>query len=90
MGEEAKVQTNQDTQLELEYNRHRDHLERSLASMKQKVEYEQHTHAVDTTKMIKENTALIREINDVRKEVGKIELEKTGTDKVKLPALKFV
>lgn len=55
--------------------------------MKQKVEYEQHTHSLDTTKMIKENTVLIREINEVRKELGKIELEKPAVSD-KLPQLR--
>ena len=60
--------------------------------MKQKVEYEQHTHSIDTTKMIKENTALIREINDVRKEVGRLEIEKSAKDvkSIKLPPLKLM
>lgn len=41
-----------------------------ISSMKQKMTHEEESHIADTSKMIKENTILIHEINSVRKEMS--------------------
>lgn len=60
--------------MEVEYHRHRDHLEKSIKSMRHKIGAEQANHTTDTSRMIRENTVLVHEINEIRKEIINMEL----------------
>ncbi|EAN96160.1 hypothetical protein, conserved [Trypanosoma cruzi] len=60
-----------------EYNRERDHLERNLAGLKNKVNKDAENNRTDKNRITTENVILIREINDLRKEARRL-AEKAG------------
>ena len=62
-----------DASAEIEYKRHRDYLERSIRTMQNKIGQEQVGHVFDTSRLIKDNTSLIHEINDIRKEMANLD-----------------
>eukprot|EP00742_Colponemidia_sp_Colp-10_P003011 GILJ01003213.1.p1 GENE.GILJ01003213.1~~GILJ01003213.1.p1 ORF type:complete len:1307 (+),score=279.75 GILJ01003213.1:41-3922(+) len=69
--EESKApQMDQDTQKE--YNRQRDYLERSVESLKRKLAKDSEVHRQDNMRIMQENVALIKEINDLRREIKTI------------------
>ncbi|RNF03776.1 WDdomain 65 [Trypanosoma rangeli] len=51
-----------------EYSRERDHLERNLAGLKNKVNKDAENNRTDKSRITTENVILIKEINDLRKE----------------------
>merc|ERR1712087_885465 len=53
-----------DSDIQREYNRQRDYLEKSVESFKRKLIKDSHVHRSDNTRILQENVALIREIND--------------------------
>ncbi|XP_072199610.1 cilia- and flagella-associated protein 57 [Excalfactoria chinensis] len=58
-----------DTDLQQEYVRQREYLERNLAALKKKVVKDQETHQAAYTRIMQENVSLIKEINDLRQEL---------------------
>ncbi|XP_074859320.1 cilia- and flagella-associated protein 57 [Carettochelys insculpta] len=58
-----------DTDLQQEYTRQREHLERNLATLKKKVVKESEIHRADNVRIMQENVSLIKEINELRKEL---------------------
>uniref|UniRef100_A0A8D0GI28 Cilia- and flagella-associated protein 57 n=1 Tax=Sphenodon punctatus TaxID=8508 RepID=A0A8D0GI28_SPHPU len=58
-----------DTDLQQEYTRQREHLERNLATLKKKVVKESEIHRTDHVRIMQENVTLIKEINELRKEL---------------------
>ncbi|XP_071011263.1 cilia- and flagella-associated protein 57-like [Oncorhynchus clarkii lewisi] len=58
-----------DAEVQREYARHREHLERNVASLKRKLAKDGVVHHADNVKIMQENATLIREINDLRKEL---------------------
>ncbi|CAB1323901.1 unnamed protein product [Coregonus sp. 'balchen'] len=58
-----------DTDIQREYARHREHLERNVASLKRKLAKDGVVHHADNVKILQENATLIREINDLRQEL---------------------
>lgn len=67
-----------------EYNRERDYLERTVSGLKKKLIKDSETNRADRTRIISENVVLIKEINELRREVktltaSKRNLEATGT-----------
>ncbi|KAM7099461.1 cilia- and flagella-associated protein 57 [Molossus nigricans] len=57
------------TDLQLEYTRQREHLERNLATLKKKVVKDSELHRTDYVRIMQENVSLIKEINELRREL---------------------
>ncbi|XP_030679044.1 cilia- and flagella-associated protein 57 [Nomascus leucogenys] len=57
------------TDLQQEYTRQREHLERNLATLKKKVVKEGELHRTDYIRIMQENVSLIKEINELRREL---------------------
>ncbi|XP_032349913.1 cilia- and flagella-associated protein 57 isoform X3 [Camelus ferus] len=55
--------------LQQEYARQREHLERNLATLKKKVVKESELHHTDYVRIMQENVSLIKEINELRREL---------------------
>ncbi|XP_070224411.1 cilia- and flagella-associated protein 57 isoform X3 [Bos mutus] len=55
--------------LQQEYARQREHLERNLATLKKKVVKESELHRTDYVRIMQENVSLIKEINELRREL---------------------
>ncbi|XP_048207027.1 cilia- and flagella-associated protein 57 isoform X3 [Perognathus longimembris pacificus] len=55
--------------LQQEYARQREHLERNLATLKKKVVKESELHRSDYVRIMQENVSLIKEINELRREL---------------------
>ncbi|KGL93039.1 WD repeat-containing protein 65, partial [Charadrius vociferus] len=58
-----------DTDLQQEYMRQREYLERNLAALKKKVVKDQEIHQAAYTRIVQENVSLIKEINELRQEL---------------------
>ncbi|XP_065602497.1 cilia- and flagella-associated protein 57 [Cyrtonyx montezumae] len=58
-----------DTDLQYEYMRQREYLERNLAALKKKVVKDQEIHQAAYRRIMQENVSLIKEINDLRQEL---------------------
>ena len=52
-----------------EYARQREHLERNVTALKKKLKKESEIHKSDNVRIMQENVTLIKEINDLRKEL---------------------
>lgn len=58
-----------DAEIQNEYSRQREHLERSVASLRKKLAKDSEIHRADNVRIMQENVSLIKEINDLRKEL---------------------
>ncbi|XP_071118876.1 cilia- and flagella-associated protein 57-like [Haliotis cracherodii] len=58
-----------DADIQKEYSRQREHLERSVASLRKKLEKDSEIHKADNVRIMQENVSLIKEINDLRREL---------------------
>merc|ERR1712025_1525672 len=59
-----------DSDIQREYNRQREYLEKSVESLKRKLAKDSEVHRQDNMRTMQENVSLIREINDLRKEIN--------------------
>eukprot|EP00051_Salpingoeca_urceolata_P005695 m.76025 g.76025 ORF g.76025 m.76025 type:complete len:1203 (+) comp14501_c0_seq2:245-3853(+) len=66
---DIEVETGVDEDIQAEYNRQREFLERNVASLRKKLTKSEEMHKQETVKIMKENVALIQEINELRKEL---------------------
>lgn len=55
--------------IQREYNRQRDYLEKTVRSLKTKLEKDMQLHRTDNLRIMQENVALIKEINELRREI---------------------
>merc|ERR1712050_814931 len=69
-----------DTDMQKEYNRQRDYLEKSVDSLKRKLEKDSQAHHIDNMRIMQENVSLIREINDLRREINALKHERTAQE----------
>jgi len=69
-----------DTDMHKEYNRQRDYLEKSVDSLKRKLEKDSQVHRIDNMRIMQENVSLIREINDLRREINILKHERTAQE----------
>mmetsp|Transcript_9007 Transcript_9007/g.25093 ORF Transcript_9007/g.25093 Transcript_9007/m.25093 type:complete len:1245 (-) Transcript_9007:111-3845(-) len=69
-----------DTDMQKEYNRQRDYLEKSVDSYKRKLEKDSQAHRIDNMRIMQENVSLIREINDLRREINALKHERTAQE----------
>ncbi|MBN3302205.1 CFA57 protein, partial [Amia calva] len=58
-----------DADIQREYASQREHLERNVASLKKKLAKDSEIHRADNVKIMQENVSLIKEINDLRREL---------------------
>merc|ERR1712187_991416 len=58
-----------DPDIQREYNRQRDYLEKSVESLKRKLLKDSEVHRQDNTRVLQENVALIREINELQAQI---------------------
>merc|ERR1719281_966720 len=58
-----------DSDIQREYSRQREYLEKSVESLKKKLLKDSDVHRQDNTRVLQENVALIREINELRREI---------------------
>ncbi|XP_043941309.1 cilia- and flagella-associated protein 57 [Protopterus annectens] len=58
-----------DADIQREYARQREHLERSVASLHKKLLKDSEIHRTDNVRIMQENVTLIKEINDLRREL---------------------
>merc|ERR1712048_188728 len=65
-----------DADIQQEYNRQRDYLEKSVDSLKRKLLKDSEVHRQDNTRILQENVQLIREINDLRREIDYLKRER--------------
>jgi len=65
-----------DSDIQREYNRQRDYLEKSVESLKRKLLKDSDVHRQDNTRVLQENVALIREINELRREIDYLKRER--------------
>ena len=83
-----------DEDLQLEYARQREFLEKSIENLKRKLRKDSEAHKSDNTRLMNENVALIKEINELRREMKLARLKaargvpgERGDAGVVLPAL---
>ena len=55
--------------IQQEYARQRDYLERTVASLRKKVSKDQSLHRSDNVRIMSENVTLIKEINNLRRDI---------------------
>lgn len=65
-----------DADIQREYNRQRDYLDKSVESLKRKLLKDSDVHRQDNTRILQENVQLIREINDLRREIDYLKRER--------------
>merc|ERR1711920_357505 len=65
-----------DSDIQREYNRRKDYLEKSVESLKRKLLKDSEVHRQDNTRVLQENVQLIREINELRKEIDFLKRER--------------
>jgi chromosome segregation ATPase len=58
-----------DQDIQKEYDRQRDHLEKTVNSLKYKLSKDSEIHKSDNIRIMQENVMLIKEVNDLRKEL---------------------
>lgn len=58
-----------DADIQKEYSRQRKHLEQSVASLRKKLAKDTEIHRADNVRIMQENVSLIKEINDLRREL---------------------
>ena len=58
-----------DQDIQKEFARQRDHLEKTVNSLKHKLSRDSEIHKVDNIRIMQENVTLIKEVNDLRKEL---------------------
>eukprot|EP00736_Rhodelphis_marinus_P001057 Rmarinus@m.11291 len=63
------VKTEIDTDIHKEYQRQREYLEKSVESLKRKLQKDSELHRTDTRSIMQENQMLLKEINELRREV---------------------
>jgi chromosome segregation ATPase len=66
---DTKEAASVDADIQKEYSRQREHLERSVASLRKKLSKDTEIHRADNVRIMQENVTLIKEINDLRREL---------------------
>merc|ERR1719262_1506514 len=65
-----------DQDIQKEYQRQKEYLEKSVESLKRKLAKDSEVHRQDNMRIMQENVSLIREINDLRKEINFLKHER--------------
>merc|ERR1711974_218817 len=72
--------TGLEVDIEREYNRQREYLERSVASLRKKLNKDSELHRADNIRILQENVSLIREINELRREIKTLKQQQQKKD----------
>ena len=67
-----------DADLQREYNRQREYLEKSVECLKRKLAKDTKMHHVENARLMRENVSLLREINDLRRSKKWVDSEKAA------------
>ncbi|KAJ3354153.1 Cilia- and flagella-associated protein 57 [Entophlyctis luteolus] len=67
--EAMKDEETLDVDIQQEYSRHREYLEKTVSSLRQKVSKDQGIHRSENVQIMEENAILIKEINQLRKDL---------------------
>lgn len=67
-----------DEGIQREYHRQRDYLERTVRSLKNKLDKDMQLHRTDNLRIMQENVALIKEINELRREIRQLKNKAAG------------
>merc|ERR1711959_402923 len=74
--------THLDEDVQKEYNRQREYLEKSVENLKRKLAKDTDLHRYEATRFMQENASLIKEINDLRREINILKAQSNrGNDK---------
>merc|ERR1712187_620277 len=65
-----------DADIQREYGRQREYLEKSVESLKRKLLKDSEVHRTDNMRVLQENVALIREINELRRGINYLKHER--------------
>merc|ERR1719262_2131766 len=65
-----------DQDIQKEYHRQKEYLEKSVESLKRKLQKDSEVHRQDNMRVMQENVSLIRGINDLRKEINFLKHER--------------
>jgi len=66
-----------DHDIQKEYNRQREYLEKTVESLKRKLHKDSELHRVDNIRIMHENVALLKEINELRRDVKQAKVRAT-------------
>merc|ERR1712048_618721 len=66
-----------DSDIQREYNRQREYLDKSVESLKRKLGKDSEVHRQDNMRIMQENVSLIREIHDLRKDINFLKHERS-------------
>ncbi|CAN0135941.1 unnamed protein product [Lampetra planeri] len=69
---DAKEIRGEDADVQREFARQKDHLERSVASLRKQLSSDTESHRSENARIIQENVTLVREVSDLRKELRNI------------------
>jgi len=64
--------------MQAEYNRQREHLERNVEALKRNITKDVEMHATDNARLIRENVGLTKEINELRRESKDLAIQASG------------
>lgn len=69
-----------DEDIQKEYNRQREYLEKSVESLKRKLHKDMEMHRADNMRIMQENVSLIKEINELRREIKTLKQSQRGKE----------
>lgn len=69
VNDDVSEAVNVDQDIQKEYGRQREHLEKTVNSFKTKLKKDAETHKIENIRIMQENVTLIKEVNDLRKEL---------------------
>eukprot|EP00898_Chlorokybus_atmophyticus_P003830 jgi/Chlat1/4448/Chrsp29S00328 len=73
----ARPKADPDTDIHREYARQREYLERSIEALKRKLSKDVDLHRTENTRIVAENVALIKEINELKREIKSLKQSST-------------
>ncbi|KAI9141043.1 WD repeat domain 65-like protein [Paraphysoderma sedebokerense] len=77
--------SSQDSDAQQEYIRQREYLEKTMDNLKKAIARDQNKHKMDNMKIMQENVVLVREINELRKEIKLCLLKEKDQDVLPVP-----
>merc|ERR1719235_1485102 len=78
--DETVVSRAMESDIAAEYTRQREYLEKSVESLKRKLNKNMELHRNDNMRMMQENVSLIKEINELRREIKGMKMAQRAKD----------
>ena len=69
-----------DVDIQHEYSRQREYLERTVASLRYKFDKDQGLHKMDNVRIMQENVSLIKEINQLRRNIANAKIKERALE----------